>query len=36
MRKTFLDSGDPGYHPLRKFRIILAGLRFAVLYDFSV
>ena len=36
MRKNFLDSGDPGYHPLRKFRIILSGLRFAVVYDFSV
>ncbi|MFA6137207.1 MAG: diacylglycerol kinase [Sulfurimonas sp.] len=36
MKNKFLDTGEHGYHPLRKFKIILSGLRFAVLYDFSV
>ena len=36
MRNKFLGTGEPGYHPLRKIKIILSGLRFAVLYDFSV
>jgi diacylglycerol kinase (ATP) len=26
----------PGYHPIRKFKIILSGLYFAVVSDFSV
>jgi diacylglycerol kinase (ATP) len=36
MRHKFLGTGEPGYHPLRKFRTILSGLRYAVVYDFSV
>ena len=36
MRHKFLGTGEPGYHPLRKLRTILSGLRYAVLYDFSV
>ncbi|HRP96000.1 MAG TPA: diacylglycerol kinase [Rhodocyclaceae bacterium] len=36
MRNKFLQSGEPGYHPLRKLRIVFAGLRCAVLNDFSV
>lgn len=36
MKNKFLETGERGYHPLRKFKIILSGLRFAVLYDFSV
>lgn len=36
MRNKFLGTGEPGYHPLRKIRIVLSGLRFAVRYDFSV
>ncbi|MBK1717245.1 diacylglycerol kinase [Thiocystis violacea] len=36
MRRSFLSPGDAGYHPLRKIRIVLAGLRHAVLDDFSV
>ena len=36
MRNKFLGTGQPGYHPLRKIKIILSGLRFAVFYDFSV
>lgn len=36
MRHKFLGTGDPGYHPLRKLRTVFAGLRYAVIYDFSV
>jgi diacylglycerol kinase (ATP) len=36
MRNQFLGTGEPGYHPLRKIRIVASGLRFAVRYDFSV
>jgi diacylglycerol kinase (ATP) len=36
VRHKFLGTGEPGYHPLRKFRTILSGLRYAVVYDFSV
>jgi diacylglycerol kinase len=36
MKNKFLETGERGYHPLRKFKIILSGLRFAVLHDFSV
>lgn len=36
MRNKFLGTGDPGYHPIRKLRAIGAGLRYAVLTDFSV
>lgn len=36
MRHKFLGTGEPGYHPLRKMRTILSGLRYAVVYDFSV
>ena len=36
MKNKFLGTGDPGYHPLRKLLVIFAGLRYAVLHDFSV
>jgi diacylglycerol kinase (ATP) len=36
MRHKFLGTGEPGYHPLRKLRTIASGLRYAVVYDFSV
>ncbi|MEW5771448.1 MAG: diacylglycerol kinase [Pseudomonadota bacterium] len=36
MRHKFLGTGDPGYHPLRKLLTIASGLRYAVVYDFSV
>jgi len=36
MRHKFLGTGDPGYHPLRKLRTVFSGLRYAVVYDFSV
>ncbi len=35
MRNKFLGTGETGYHPLRKVNVVLSGLRFAVLYDFS-
>lgn len=36
MRNKFLGTGEPGYHPIRKLRTVLSGLRYAVIYDFSV
>jgi diacylglycerol kinase (ATP) len=36
MRNKFLGTGEPGYHPLHKLAVIGAGLRYAVLNDFSV
>ena len=36
MRNKFLGTGERGYHPIRKVRTIVAGLRYAVIYDFSV
>lgn len=36
MRNKFLGTGEPGYHPMRKIKVVLSGLRFAVFYDFSV
>lgn len=36
MRNKFLESGEPGYHPLRKLQVVLSGLRYAVWHDFSV
>ena len=36
MRNKFLGTGDPGYHPLRKLRTVFSGLRYAVIYDYSV
>ena len=36
MRHKFLGTGDPGYDPLRKLRTVFSGLRYAVVYDFSV
>ena len=36
MKNKFLEVGEPGYHPLRKVKVMLAGLRYAVLHDFSV
>lgn len=36
MRNKFLETGEPGYHPVRKIRICVSGLTFAVRYDFSV
>ena len=36
MHNKFLGTGEKGYHPLRKIRVCLSGLRYAVRYDFSV
>ncbi|MGE5732735.1 MAG: diacylglycerol kinase [Gemmatimonas sp.] len=36
MRHKFLGIGESGYHPLRKLRTVISGLRYAVIYDFSV
>lgn len=36
MRHKFLGTGEPGYHPLKKLRTVFSGLRYAVVYDFSV
>lgn len=36
MRHKFLGTGEPGYNPLRKIRTVISGLRYAVIYDFSV
>ncbi|MBL8487172.1 MAG: diacylglycerol kinase [Rhodocyclaceae bacterium] len=36
MRHKFLGIGEPGYHPLRKIATVASGLRYAVIYDWSV
>ena len=36
MRNKFLGTGESGYRPLRKIATVFSGLRYAVLYDFSV
>lgn len=36
MPNKFLSQSNLPYNPLRKLRIVLNGLRFAILYDFSV
>lgn len=36
MRNKFLGTGETGYRPLRKIMTVYSGLRYAVLYDFSV
>ncbi|MHC1788173.1 diacylglycerol kinase [Solidesulfovibrio sp.] len=36
MRNKFLGTGEPGWHPVRKVKVVLSGLRFAILYDASV
>jgi len=32
----FLGTGEKGYHPWRKIKVCLSGLRYAIHYDFSV
>jgi diacylglycerol kinase (ATP) len=36
MRNKFLGTGEAGFHPLRKLKTVLSGLRYAVLFDWSV
>ena len=36
MRNKFTDQNSPGYHPVRKVKVVFAGLSFATRHDFSV
>ena len=36
MRHKFLGIGEPGYLPVEKIRTIVSGLRYAIVYDWSV
>jgi diacylglycerol kinase len=36
MRNKFLGTGDPGYRPLHKIRVIFSGLRFGALLEITV
>ena len=36
MRHKFLGIGEPGYRPWKKIRTVFSGLRYAVIYDWSV
>jgi len=36
MENKFLGTGEKGYRPLKKFLVIINGLRFALFHDFSV
>jgi diacylglycerol kinase len=36
MRNKFLGTGETGYHPIRKVRTVISGLRYAIIYDVSV
>jgi diacylglycerol kinase (ATP) len=35
MRNKFLGTGEPGYHPIRKVKVCLAGIYYATRFDFS-
>lgn len=36
MRNKFTDAEGPGYHPVRKVKVVVAGLSFAVRHDVAV
>ena len=36
MKNKFLGTGDPGYHPLRKIKVIFSGIRYGVILEISV
>ncbi len=36
MRNKFLGTGQQGFHPLRKVRVVVSGLRYAIIHDFAV
>ena len=36
MRNKFLGTGDSGYHPIRKIKVIISGIKYAIMYDLSV
>lgn len=35
MHNKFLGTGEPGYHPLRKIKVCIAGIYYAARFDFS-
>ncbi len=36
MKNKFLGTGEAGYHPVRKFLVIMNGLKFTLVHDLSV
>lgn len=36
IRHKFLGIGEPGYHPWKKIKTVFSGLRYAIIYDWSV
>ena len=36
MKNKFLETGEDGYHPLKKIGVVISGLKYAIRYDFSV
>lgn len=36
MRNKFLGTGESGYRPFRKIKVVISGLKYAIRYDFSV
>jgi diacylglycerol kinase len=36
MRNRFLNTGQRGYNPIRKFKTVLRGMRYAIASDFPV
>lgn len=36
MRNKFLGTGHPGFNPMRKLRVALMGMRYAILHDAAV
>ena len=36
MRNKFLGTGNSGYHPVRKIKVVISGLNYAIRYDLSV
>ena len=36
MRNKYLGTGEAGYHPVRKFKVVVSGLKYAIFSDFAV
>lgn len=36
MQNKFLGTGEKGYHPIKKIKVVFSGLKFAFIRDFSV
>ena len=36
MRNKFLGTGDVGYHPMKNIKVIISGLKYAIMFDLSV